>query len=177
MRNVKITRSARRSRTVTARHLPDGTVEILAPAHITDAELEPIVERLTQRLSRRQQKQRLSDTDLERRAQALNKQYFGGRLKWTSISYVTNQQHRYGSCTPSTRTIRISTRVGEMPSWVLDYVLVHELAHLEQANHSPAFWKLVNRYPLTERARGYLMAVGLEQASAGEGRETGDVEG
>jgi predicted metal-dependent hydrolase len=42
---------------------------------------------------------------------------------------------------------------------VLDYLLVHELAHLEVADHGPRFWELVDRYPLTERARGYLMAL------------------
>ena len=39
---------------------------------------------------------------------------------------------------------------------------MHELAHLIEANHGPRFWKVVNRYPRTERARGYLMAIGLE---------------
>ena len=103
------------------------------------------------------------DAALARRAQELNREHFEGKLRPAEVRYVTNQNTRYGSCTPATGVIRISHRVAAMPSWVRDYVLVHELAHLEQANHSPAFWKLVNRYPLTERARGYLMALGLEE--------------
>lgn len=160
---IKITRSGRRTRTVTARPLPDGGIEILAPEDIPDAELQPIIDKLAQRLQRRQERSlRVSDDDLEQRARELNRRYFAGRLRWTSITYVTNQNRRYGSCTPSLGTIRISDRVAKMPAWVRDYVLVHELAHLEQANHSARFWKLVNRYPLTERARGYLIALGLE---------------
>jgi predicted metal-dependent hydrolase len=56
------------------------------------------------------------------------------------------------------RTIRISSRVAGFPAWVLDYLLVHELAHLVVGDHSPAFWEVVNRYPKAERARGYLIA-------------------
>ena len=65
---------------------------------------------------------------------------------------------RWGSCTPGTGTIRISTRIAKFPDWVVDYVLVHELAHLEVADHSEAFWKVVRRYPKAERAIGYLIA-------------------
>jgi predicted metal-dependent hydrolase len=78
------------------------------------------------------------------------------------IRWVSNQNKRVGSCTPSKGTIRISHHVAEMPAFVRDYVIVHELAHLVEPNHSQGFWKLVTRYPRTERARGYLMAVGLE---------------
>ncbi len=162
---IKIVRSARRTRTVTARPLPDGTLEVLAPLHVSDAELAPIVERLSRRLARRAKPPEADDTELAGRAHELNRKFFNGRLRWTSIRYVTNQQRRFGSCTPATGTIRISDRVAKMPAWVRDYVIVHELAHLEQANHSRAFWKLVERYPLTERARGYLIAVGLDDES------------
>ena len=65
---------------------------------------------------------------------------------------------RWGSCTPGDGSIRVSTRLAPFPAWVLDYVLVHELAHLAAPDHSPRFWALVNRYPMAERARGYLIA-------------------
>ena len=67
-------------------------------------------------------------------------------------------QSRWGSCTPADGSVRISVRLAPFPLWVLDYVLVHELAHLAVADHSPRFWALVDRYPLSERARGYLIA-------------------
>jgi predicted metal-dependent hydrolase len=160
--NVKIVRSDRRAKTVSARRVGD-TIEISAPAHMSDAELQPIIERLAARLERRDQRRELDDADLAQIAQRLNQQYFDGRLRWNSLAWSARQQKRYGSCTPAEKTIRISTRLASMPRFVLEYVVMHELAHLVEANHGPRFWKLVNRYPRTERARGYLMAVGLEE--------------
>jgi predicted metal-dependent hydrolase len=159
---VKIVRSARRRKTVGAR-LEKGVLVIRAPATMTDSELAPIIDQLRTRMTRRERVKPLSDADLEKRARELNRQYFDGRLKWHSIRYVTNQNTRFGSCTPEDATIRLSHRLATMPIWVRDYVIVHELAHLVEGNHGPNFWKLVNRYPKTERARGYLMAVGLEE--------------
>ncbi len=65
---------------------------------------------------------------------------------------------RWGSCTISTGAIRISNRLVAFPDWVVDYVIVHELCHLEVRGHGPDFWKLVHRYPKAERAIGYLIA-------------------
>ena len=160
--DIKIIRSAKRNKTVSAK-LVNGVMVIRAPARMNDAELAPIIENLRGRIEKRQQKSDLDDAVLQRKARELNKRYFGGKLKWNSIKWVTNQNTRVGSCTPTQRTIRISHRLADMPVFVRDYVIMHELAHLKEANHGPKFWKLVNRYPKTERARGYLMAVGMEQ--------------
>jgi predicted metal-dependent hydrolase len=171
---IRILRSDRRRKTVSARLVEDGTfIEILAPVGMSDAELVPIIENLKGRVLRHKERAETADDGaLARRAAELNRQYFGGKLKWREIRYVANQQRRYGSCTPVTGTNRISHRVATMPVWVRDYVIVHELAHLQEANHGPRFWRLVNRYPRVERARGYLICLGLEA----EGDEPGETD-
>ena len=159
---VEVVRSARRQKSVSA-ELKNGVLVVRAPAELDDAALAPIIEKFRRQLARKVRPAPQSDDSLVERAQALNKMYFNGRLRWQSIRYVSNQHKRFGSCTPSKGTIRLSDRLAAMPAWVRDYVIVHELAHLEEANHGRRFWQLVNHYPLTERARGYLMAVGLEE--------------
>lgn len=161
---VEIIRSDKRRRTVSA-ELKEGTLVVRAPHTMSDEALRPIIEKFQRRLQKRIEKRNLPHTDgeLEQLARQLNKRYFHGRLHWQSISYVTNQNSRYGSCTPSQGTIRINHRLATMPRWVLQYVVMHELAHLLEGNHGPRFWRLVNRYPLTERARGYLMALEMEE--------------
>ncbi|HKX15028.1 MAG TPA: M48 family metallopeptidase, partial [Propionibacteriaceae bacterium] len=84
----------------------------------------------------------------------------------TGVFWVTNQQHRWASCTPSTGLIRLSHRLQPMPTWVVDYVLLHELAHLVEPTHSDRFWRLVRRYPVAEKAKGF-----LEGYLAGQGRQ------
>lgn len=173
-------RSARRKRTVSARWT-DGGMEVLAPAAMPEDQLQEMVQKLRQRLENRRSRRQLNDdAALRQRAEDLNRKCFKGRLKISCIEYVANQKHRFGSCTPVNGHIRLSLRVGALPDWVRDYVIVHELAHLVEPNHSDRFWHLVSAYPLTERARGYLMAVGMEQdgdepdgdgaEAAGEGR-------
>jgi Protein of unknown function DUF45 len=128
------------------------------PAWMPPAEREMWVDRMRARVQRQLRRARPTELDLERRARLLNRRHFGGRLRWNSIAYAP-QQRLWGSCTFTAGVIRISDRCQRLPGWVLDYVLVHELAHLVHADHGHAFWGLVGRYPLAERARGYLLAL------------------
>jgi predicted metal-dependent hydrolase len=159
---VEIIRSAKRRKTVSA-ELRQGVLVVRAPDTLPEAELAPLIEKFRRQLAQKVRRLPQNDAALAQRAQMLNERYFNGRFHWQSIRYVSNQNGRFGSCTPSRGTIRLSDRLVAMPTWVRDYVIVHELAHLEEANHGPRFWQLVNHYPLAERARGYLMAIGLEE--------------
>ena len=152
---VIVKRSARRRKTIQAR-MAAGRLEVLAPAYISETDLQEHISQLKARLQRRASPR--NDAHLEKRAQNLNQKYFQGSLTWNSISYSTRQERRRGSCSFLAKTIRISERLAQMPRWVEDYVIVHELAHLEEPNHGRKFRELVRRYPLAERAIGYLMA-------------------
>lgn len=171
---TEITRSKRRTSTVSAR-LDGDVLRIQAPHDIPEPELKAIIEKLSARLEKRRTRRDLnSSKELMARAQDLNKAFFKGQLRIASLEYVTNQERRFGSCSPRTGRIRISHRLAAMPAWVRDYVLVHEMAHLVHPNHGKRFWALVNKFPMAERARGYLMAVGMEAASDGSGEEQED---
>jgi predicted metal-dependent hydrolase len=102
---------------------------------------------------------RATDAVLQRRAQELSSSYLGGRARPVSVRWVATMRTRWASCTPADGTIRMSRRLQELPPWVQDYVLVHELAHLLVPGHGPRFWALVAQYPRAERARGYLDGV------------------
>ena len=158
---IEVRRSKRRCRTVSAYR--DGErVVVLIPAQFSRAEEREWVDRMLERLAVREQRARRTDTELTARAQRLAARYLPDHpdaARPTSVRWVQNQNGRWGSCTPADGTIRISHRVQEMPDWVIDYVLLHELAHLVVPSHNSAFWALVGRYPRAERARGYLEGI------------------
>lgn len=171
---IEIIRSPNRTRTASA-GMVDGKLVVRVPAGISAEEESLLVSRLVPRVLKAHNRQAPSQLpNLRKRAADLNKLYFSGKLRLYEIKWVSNQEKRYGSCTPSTATIRISDRIATMPLWVLDYVVMHELAHLVEANHLPRFWQIVARYPLAERARGYLIAVELEGESGPEDLEAGE---
>ncbi len=160
---IHLVRSPRRAKTFSARLVGD-ILEVRIPEGLSPDREREIVDRLVARLKARVARaRRRGDADLMERAEALNRRYFDGKLQINSVRYVTNQHSRFGSCTTGTGDIRLSDRLARMPAWVQDYVLVHELAHLVQPNHSPEFWALVRRYRLAERAIGFLMARGMSE--------------
>jgi len=157
---VEVRRSARRRRTVSAYRDGDKIV-VLMPARLPKGEQDKWVSEMVERLQTREAKllergPRASDEALMSRAVELSREYLGGTAYPASVRWSSNMAHRWGSCTTADAAIRLSDRLRVMPAWVIDYVLVHELAHLQIPGHGPDFWELANRYPRTERARGYL---------------------
>ncbi len=142
-------------------------VVVLMPAAFSAADERRWVVDMVSRLQRQDDRRRRThgrDEELLRRAEDLSRLHLEGRAQPASVRWVGNQQRRWGSCTPRDSSIRLSTRLREMPLYVVDYVLVHELAHLIVSGHGPRFWAWVHRYPQAERARGYLEGV---EATAG----------
>jgi predicted metal-dependent hydrolase len=161
---VEVVRSSRRRKTIQARLVRD-VLKVYIPATLSAEEEQRWVSEMVRRMERRSSIERI---DLAERAARLGRQY--GLERPRTIRWVDNQESRWGSCTPADRSIRISSRLGQEPAWVVDYVIVHELAHLSVSGHGPRFWALVERYPLAERARGFLIARGLADGEPDTGR-------
>ncbi|MFB6830445.1 M48 metallopeptidase family protein [Streptomyces hydrogenans] len=159
---VEIRRSARRTRSVSAYREGDRTI-VLIPARMSEAEerrwVGVMLEKLDAKDRDKERRATRGDAELAERAARLSAQYLDGKARPDSVRWVTNQNSRWGSCTPAEGTIRLSHRLQGMPEYVVDYVLLHELAHLLVPGHGPAFWRLLEAYSRTERARGYLEGV------------------
>ena len=172
---VEVRRSTRRRRTATAYRERD-TIVVLIPARVSRVEEQALVADLVGRVLARERRRAapVTDGDLQARAEALADRYLSGPSgppRPAAVRWVTNQQQRWGSCTPTTGVIRLSHRLQPMPDWVVDYVLVHELAHLLEPAHGPEFRRLLGRYPRAERAEGFLQGF-----LAGAGQPAGSPE-
>lgn len=141
----------------------DGVLVVMLPTGMSAAQERQWVMRMRERFTRQQERRgrhrARTDEELMRRARELSRRYLEGRARPTSVRWVENQHRRWGSCTPALGTIRLSKSLQPMPGWVLDYVVLHELAHLLVYGHGPEFWRLLAGYDRTERARGYLEGV------------------
>ncbi|WP_157041523.1 M48 family metallopeptidase [Nitriliruptor alkaliphilus] len=152
---IEIHRSHRRRRSASAA-ARDGVVVVRLPAGLPHAEEERLVTDLVRKVTgATRAAARGGDAGLERRAATLADRYLDG-VRASSVRWSARMQRRYGSCTPADGSIRISRELARAPAYVLDHVLVHELAHLQEAGHGPRFHALVARHPHADRATGWL---------------------
>ncbi len=114
---------------------------------------------MVERVTRAELRRSPAEPELAARATVLSDRHLDGRARPSSVRWVTIQHSRWGSCTPSDGSIRLSVRLQGMPAYVVDYVLLHELAHLLVPGHGEPFWSLLGGYEQTERARGFLEGV------------------
>jgi predicted metal-dependent hydrolase len=157
---VEVRISARRKKTSEARWV-GGRIVVSLPAHLDVESRQKTIDWLVNRLLTRH---RLDgppgDDELLARAVALSERYRLG-ARPVSVRWVTNQTARWASCSYYSGEIRVSHRLRAVPDWVLDSVLVHEVAHLVYPDHSPAFHRLAGAYPRHEEAGMFLAGYGL----------------
>jgi len=162
--DIEVRVSARRRKTSEA-HWVGGRIVISLPAHLSHEAREKTIAWLVDRLvAKHPLRAAVGDAELMTRALTLSERY---RIsaRPASVRWVTNQSARWGSCSFHSGEIRLSHRLRSVPEWVLDAVLVHELAHLVHPNHSPAFHQLANNYRRHHEAGIFLAGYGLGLAA------------
>ena len=166
---VEVRASTRRTKTGAA-HWSGSRIVVSIPARLKGRARDAFVDELVERLLLQRPHVATGDASLEERAAVLAELYNDG-VTPTSVRWVGNQHTRWASCSPATREIRVSSRLRQCPDWVIDAVLVHELAHLQEADHDTAFYDIANRHPRQAEAAlfldGYALGLGLAPESTG----------
>lgn len=168
---LEIRASSRRTKTGTA-HWSGTKIVVAIPSRLRGRERESFVDELVRRAMRERPQSTGHDAALEERARTLAELYTGGKLP-SGVRFVSNQKRRWASCSPASGEIRLSNRLRNVPDWVLDAVLVHELAHLHHLEHSRAFHAIANRHPRQDDAEVFLEGYQLGLGIAEEERASG----
>jgi predicted metal-dependent hydrolase len=160
---VEIRASSKRKKTGTA-HWSGSRIVVQIPARVRGRERRAFVDELVERLLTQRPQNAAGDLALEERARTLAERYNDAVMP-ASVRWVNNQQARWASCSPASREIRVSSRLRQCPEWVFDAVIVHELAHLQEADHSVKFYEIANRHPRQNDSElyldGYALGLGL----------------
>jgi predicted metal-dependent hydrolase len=149
----------KRVKNINAR-LRGKTLLVSAPHRVPAGELEETILQLARRLVRRGRADVVnSDGGAETIARKVAAR-FSDPPEVAEVRFVTNQRARWGSYSSQTGVVRLNAALRQMPPWVLEAVVAHELAHSFHLDHSPAFWELVRSVcPKTDRARAFLEGV------------------
>ena len=162
---LEVRRSARRRKTI-AVHREGDVIVVNAPMWMSDADVQRHARDLVTRLRRRERPAR-SDTDLLTRALWLRLEFLPDAPEPMSVRW-SDAGSRWGSCTSLDRSIRIARALEGAPQYVIDAVIVHELAHLLAADHGPTFQRLIARYPENVRADAFLAGMSYAKGVAGD---------
>lgn len=152
---VEIRVSDRRRKTVAA-YWEGPRIVVVVPQRMTKRDRQVYADELASKLIANRNKTRPTDAGLHERAMYLSRTFLGGQAVPTSVQWSTRQVHRWGSCTATDGTIRLSARLQGAPQFVIDAVLVHELAHLLHSDHSTEFYELANKFPRQRDAELFL---------------------
>jgi len=155
MNNVQLIRTKRKTLGIYIR--PDGTVEVRAPLRLPQRDIEHFVQEKAAWITEKQQlvQQRQANAlpltpELEKQCRKQAKAILPGRVAHfaaimgvqPTAMRITGATTRWGSCS-SKGSVNFSWRLMLCDDDVIDYVVVHELAHLREMNHSPRFWAIV----------------------------------
>lgn len=149
--------SRKRRKTVSAR-VRNGVLELRIPSWLSKKRAREMGQSFLKKI-RKKEIQKNSDQFLQKRAGLLNQKYLRGKLKGFNIVWSERQKSIFGVCDQRKKEIRISSRLKKAPFWVIDYLVLHELVHFLAPGHGKKFWQIVNQFPRTEKAKGFLQGL------------------
>jgi predicted metal-dependent hydrolase len=152
---IRVIRSSRRKRSISA-YREQGAIVISVPAKLSNSKVSQVIPEMVEKILSREAREKFSDIELFDRAHALLRKYLPEFTVTPASVTWRAMNERWGSCTTVDRTIRISDRLNGAPEYVVDYLLVHELIHLQVADHGPQFELLLARFEESDKASAYL---------------------
>ena len=151
----RVIRSSRRKRSISALR-QNGIIEIHIPDRMSRKDEIAVIPEMIEIVLRREAKNRSSDEVLTTMANELLKKYLPDFHERPTAITWRSMRERWGSCTTSDGTIRISLRLNGAPDYVVGCVVMHELIHLRVPGHGKDFHEYLARYPDRERAEAFL---------------------
>ena len=145
----------------------NGHIVVLSPAHLSASAERVAAEDLVGKVVQKRGSAR-NDDALMATALRLSAQYVPGSPEPTSVRWVSNMTTRWASCSPAQGTIRLSDKLIGMPDYVIEAVVLHEVAHLVESGHGPGFQRIVRRYPKHDLADAYLAGASFAAARQGQ---------
>jgi predicted metal-dependent hydrolase len=152
---IVVVRSTRRKKNISA-YRQGGRIVVSIPARMSKADEREMVPQMVAKIRAQEAAATMSEESLHIRVDELLTELAPEiSLRPSAITWRAMRE-RWGSCTGTDRTIRISDRLKGAPEYVVDYVLFHEAIHLQYFDHGPEFKALLARFPLEDQAEAYL---------------------